>query len=74
MKIETSLIKEKTRITNDKKLDKELKSFVLFLNSFHKLEFEISDYPNSSYLLKETLSIMVLSFAFLLKIIKKAKS
>lgn len=53
MKIETSLIKEKTRITNDKKLDKELKSFVLFLNSIHKLEFEISDYPNSSYLLKE---------------------
>ncbi|GEC77693.1 hypothetical protein [Flavobacterium aquatile] len=53
MKIETSLIKEKTRITNDKKLDKELKSFVLFLNSIHKLEFETSDYPNSSYLLKE---------------------
>lgn len=53
MKIETSLIKEKTRITNDKKLDKELKSFVLFLNSIHKIEFEISDYPNSSYLLKE---------------------
>lgn len=53
MKIETSLIKEKTRITNDKKLDKELKSFVLFLNSIHKLEFEISEYPNSSYLLKE---------------------
>lgn len=53
MKIETSLIKEKERLCNEKQLNKELKSFVLFLYSIHKLEFGTSDYPQSSFLLKE---------------------
>jgi len=51
--METSLINEKTRIIKDKNLNTELKSFVLFLESIHKLEFGISDYPQSDYLLKE---------------------